>query len=229
MGEGLDNEAELMPYIQAANIACGGHAGDIATINRVIDLAIQHQVEIGLHPSYPDRENFGRKAMNIATKDLSTAWQRQFEDFLNCSQRKNIQVNHIKPHGALYHALSKSPELADLFLQMANAYLPGIKLFAAPNSNFIRQAEQAGFQVIPEGFADRKYLADGHLMSRAKPEAIIHDAETMAEQINNMWTKETIVSNTGESISLKVKTICVHSDHPNAIANLKYFYQQYTA
>lgn len=226
MGEGLGNEPELMPYIHAANIACGGHAGDAEEIERVMLLAAGYEVEIGIHPSYPDRENFGRVSMEIEIEALGDALKKQFDLFFNTAEKRRVVVSHIKPHGALYHDLSNSRDMGLMFLEICQTYLAEGKIFGPPKSKLEDEVGTFGFSYWKEAFADRGYDKSGNLLSRKMEGAILHDAAAMAKQMNGILKDNRVVSSTGEFIEIEADTICVHGDHKNVIDNLRHIYQE---
>jgi len=217
VGEGINNEAELMPYIQSCNIACGGHAGDEKLMSTVVGLAIKNQVKIGAHPSYPDKENFGRKTMILDSNDLKTSIQNQINSLLKVVEHKCSILHHIKPHGALYNDIVKNKELALQFLDAILPYKKNVKLYVPFNSEIEKCALKEGFLIIYEAFADRNYNNDLSLVSRDKKDAIITNSDVIFDHVSEILNTNKVTTITGEKITIKATTFCVHSDTENAV------------
>ena len=160
VGEGLNNERLLMPYITSCNIACGGHAGDIQTMTIAVALSKKYHVKIGAHPSYPDKENFGRESMQISTDALSKSIIDQIQTLEKVVDDAHLKIHHIKPHGALYNDLAKDLSLANTFLDIIQNYSKKYALYSPFESTIAKEAPLRGFNVIYEGFADRNYNDD---------------------------------------------------------------------
>lgn len=217
VGEGFNNEASLLPLISSCNIACGGHAGDEQTMQTVIRLAQQYDVNIGAHPSYPDREYFGRKPMNISNMDLSESIADQINALLKVVHNENAHLHHVKPHGALYNkAMKDQPTAIAIILAMKTIALP-LKLYAPQGSVLAREAERQGIDVIYEAFADRNYNEDLSLVSRNESEALITDSERMFDHVYGMITKRKVRALNGVEVEIKADTFCVHGDQPDAV------------
>lgn len=216
MGEGQDNDELLMPFIHAVNIACGGHFGDLITMRKTVRLAKKHGLKIGVHPSYPDKENFGRKSMKLNEVLFIQTVQNQIESFIRIVEEEDAALNHIKPHGALYNDLVLSDELSRLFLKAINNYKTDVKLFVPYNSSIEKQAIKNGFSVVYEAFADRHYNDDLSLVSRSEPNAIIADLDIIVERVLRMKTRNEVKTNKGQVQKILAETFCVHSDTKNA-------------
>tara|TARA_B100000508_G_C11428362_1_gene262036 strand:- start:26 stop:772 length:747 start_codon:yes stop_codon:yes gene_type:complete len=222
MGEGLNNEASLMPFISACNIACGGHAGDKETMARVVDLALEHQVYIGAHPSFPDREHFGRKTMDLSPKALSENISQQLTSIINVVMEAKGTLHHVKPHGALYNLAAKDETTAHILIEAIQNSTPNAKLFVPYQSVIFEIATSEGIDVMVEAFADRRYHNDLSLVSRSHPKAIILEPEAVFAQLLQMTTQRTVTSLENETKEIVADTYCIHGDHPNATSIMEY-------
>ncbi|AXT19845.1 5-oxoprolinase subunit PxpA [Flavobacteriaceae bacterium AU392] len=216
VGEGVDNEAFLIPNISSCNIACGGHAGDTETMQTVVKLCKEYNVKAGAHPSFPDRENFGRKDMSMPHDDLVKSVKSQIEDLIVVLNENKVPLYHIKPHGALYDMAAKNETIAKAIIEVMQDYKE-IHLYVPYNSVMERLAITAGLSIIYEGFADRNYNEDLRLVSRALPNALIIDEEEMFEHVYRMVTQEKVKTASGVEVKIKAQTFCVHGDNPKAI------------
>lgn len=221
LGEGGLYDHDLMTVVTSCNIACGGHAGDEGTMRAALMLAKTHGVAAGAHPSFPDRENFGRERSSMSGPELEAALISQITHLNTLATELGVTLKHLKPHGALYNMAAKDAGLATSILTVLNEVLPGAKLVGPPNSKMERLAQTHGVTFVAEGFADRTYEADGQLRSRGKPDAIIHDNDAQTKQVLQMATRRSVTTFTGEIIPLPVETICVHGDTPDAFSVAK--------
>lgn len=221
VGEGVGNEAQLLPMISSCNIACGGHAGDETSMRRILRLAKTHGVKAGAHPSYPDHENFGRISMKITEAALKLSIQEQLEGFYRIADEEGVTVHHIKPHGALYNDIARDESLADLFLDAAKEFLPGRILYVPFGSIIAHKAIEAGITIWHEAFADRNYNKDLSLVSRKKVNAMITDPERMKEHVLRIVKEGMVETREGDRLPLKAQTFCVHGDTPNATSLLE--------
>lgn len=217
VGEGVGNEEILMPYIHACNIACGGHAGDAETMNTVVALAKKYQVEIGAHPSYPDRANFGRISMEMDEGEFIQTIQQQISNLEEIVASQDAKITHIKPHGALYNDVAKSTEKALLFLKAISTYKDKYKLYIPYNSAIEKAALQQNFEVYYEAFADRNYMDDLTLVSRKKSNAVLTEIGEIIKHVSILKNEQKVQTISGQKITLKSNTFCVHSDTLNAI------------
>ncbi|WP_420573777.1 5-oxoprolinase subunit PxpB [Kordia sp.] len=217
VGEGVDNEEILMPYISACNIACGGHAGDMETMREVVLLAKKYEVEIGAHPSYPDRENFGRVSVDMASAEFIKTIQNQISNLEEIAALHDAKITHIKPHGALYNDVAKSAEKAQLFLTAISKYKDKYKLYIPYNSVIEKEALQQNFQVIYEAFADRNYNNDLTLVLRKKSNAILTKIGEIIQHVSLLKNEQKVQTISDKKCILKADTFCVHSDTLNAI------------
>lgn len=225
MGEGGVFDAQIMPLISSCNIACGGHAGNLSTIIKTIELAQKYNVRIGAHPSYPDAKNFGRKAFNISNTQLKKTIKEQIERVNQEIKRRGIQLHHIKPHGALYNELKTSTEQSEIIIESIEEINPNLVLFVPPKSAILNMAKNR-LKVQIEGFADRRYNSDLSLTSRSAPNAVLDDKHEVFNQVVNMVVNKTIHSTNGNELHQQFNTICVHSDTPNSLEILEYLNHQ---
>lgn len=216
VGEGLDNEHLLMPYISSCNIACGGHAGDLVTMRKVIVLANEHDVKIGAHPSYPDSENFGRITMQLSPDELSKTVNNQIQALLKIVLDVGSRLHHIKPHGALYNDLAKDISLAKIFLDAIEDYREQYALYVPFGSAIEKEALKRSYKIVYEAFADRNYNDDLSLVSRQNDAALLTNPDHIVKHISLMRGGE-VKAISGKKIPMKADTFCVHSDTNNAI------------
>lgn len=218
LGEGCGNDAALMTVVSSCNIACGGHAGDEASMRAALTLAKANGVAAGAHPSFPDRENFGRTPSPLRGEDLERALGEQVETLRALAAEQGITLTHLKPHGALYNMAARDHGLAESVVRVLKAQLPAAQLVGPAGSELQQAADRAGVPFIAEGFADRAYEADGQLRDRKQPGAVIHDPEHQTQQALEMAFKARVITHGGEPLDLRVETICVHGDTPEAYA-----------
>ncbi|HMS11151.1 MAG TPA: 5-oxoprolinase subunit PxpA, partial [Pyrinomonadaceae bacterium] len=166
MGEGCGNDAALMPYISSANISCGYHAGDAATMRETIELAARHGVAVGAHPSYRDRENFGRTDVELSAAELRTLILEQLEIFAGACREIGVTISHVKPHGALYNRSARDAAVAQAIAEAVLEFDAGLTLYGLAQSHSTEVARSLGLKAADEAFADRAYEPDGSLVSR---------------------------------------------------------------
>ncbi len=218
MGEGMDNDAALMPYISSANIACGYHAGNVDTIKKTIELALVHDVAIGAHPSYNDRENFGRLSQAISLIELAELIGEQLYIFEKITDQMGCKIHHVKLHGALYNDCAKDAMSSKIVAQTIQAIDPSIQLYGLSGSYSMQEAKAIGLQCIQEAFADRTYQANGQLTPRHMDRAIIEAPTEATQQVLSMIFDQNITALDGTTIEVKADTICIHGDHTAALA-----------
>ncbi|WP_431135601.1 5-oxoprolinase subunit PxpA [Psychroserpens mesophilus] len=222
LGEGVGNEALLMPYLSSCNIACGGHAGDNETMKQVALLAKKHKVKIGAHPSFPDREGFGRRNLEISYSLLYKSLEAQITSLIEVLKPIHLKLHHVKPHGALYNLASVDKKTAQIVVSVINSIDKNLTLYAPYQSMISKIAITDGLKVMYEGFADRNYNEDLTLVSRQNKEAIIHKKEQVFEHVFKMISDQKVKTKSGVEEKLKVDTFCVHGDHENVVENLKF-------
>ncbi len=221
LGEGLNNEYEIMPFIQLCNIACGGHAGDSNSMLECIEIAIKNNVEIGAHPSYPDTLNFGRKALDISRSELSYSILEQINSLEIIASSYGKKLNHIKAHGALYNQMINDSDLSKFYLDTIKEYKKTCYLFVPYKSEIERISLKRGFKILYEVFGDRNYNDDLTLVSRDNTDALISDPVRVIEHIKNMIDLYSIKTISGKLKKIQFDTICIHSDTNNSIDILK--------
>lgn len=221
VGEGLENEAQLMPLLSSCNIACGGHAGNERTMASVVKLAKQQQVKIGAHPSFPDRENFGRLAMAISHEDLLSSLKTQVDELIKILKDQDEALHHIKPHGALYNLANTDKAYANVVILLMQHYGKSVKLYAPYGSIIVKMAEEEGIAIVYEIFADRNYNDDLTLVPRAQPNALIDDGVELSAHVLYMLQQHKVKTINGAEKHIKADTVCIHGDHPRAEQHLK--------
>jgi UPF0271 protein len=226
VGEGVGNEADLLPLISSCNIACGGHAGDDGSMAQVVKLAKKYGVHIGAHPSYPDKENFGRFSMDIGPAELTNSIKTQIHALKTILRKENVSLHHIKPHGALYNDLAKNEALADLFLKAIASDKESVVLYAPPGSVIAKKAIKRYFKVKLEAFADRSYNQDLSLVSRKLPNAVLNDPKIVLDHLIKMVHENKVVTIDGRESHIEAQTYCLHGDTPNALQILTYLSEE---
>ena len=221
VGEGIGNEANLMPYISSCNIACGGHAGDQSTMRKVVRLAKEHDVKIGAHPSFPDKENFGRQKMDISCTALFTSLEDQISALINVLRAEHGQLHHVKPHGALYNLAAIDKETAIVVIEVIKRFNLPLKLYVPYNSVIADIAIQENISIIYEAFADRNYNEDLTLVSRQNSNALITDFEELFGHVKRMIFDKKVLSVNGVEVEIKAGTFCIHGDNPKAVELIK--------
>ncbi len=227
LGEEKNVEQQIMPLIQSANIACGAHAGNNSIITECIQLAKQNNVLIGIHPSYPDRENFGRIVMEISTENLLFSIKDQIDNFVAIAESEAVEIHHLKFHGALYNQLAKDQFLANKVAELLNIYPAHWIIYCPAKSKLETAVKSQGRKVWTEAFLDRTYNSDGSLVSRKKAGAVLESKEQVFEQFKNLVKNQTILSISGEELQIKAKTFCIHGDHNNSVEILKFINEQF--
>ena len=227
VGEGVGNEVELFPHISSCNIACGGHAGDPESMKRLILLSKSYRVKVGAHPSYPDRENFGRISVQISSDRLIASIRQQLIVITNIMQEEGVNLHHIKPHGALYNDIAKEAELAETFLEAIKYYKKETVLYVPYNSEIERIAHLRGYIIANEAFGDRNYNEDLSLVSRSKSNALIETPKAVLEHIVTIVRDQRVKTITGKLIDIKADTVCIHGDTPAAVQILEYLSKEF--
>jgi 5-oxoprolinase (ATP-hydrolysing) subunit A len=205
-------EAALYPIVTSVNIACGGHAGDPASIRNALTLAQSNNCAIGAHPSFPDRAGFGRTVLKMPIDQLRDSLHQQVSTLASIVDAMGLRLAHIKPHGALYHAASTDESIARVIFDVAYAIDPTIRIIGAANSHALAWWQQWGASVAAEGFVDRVYEPDGHLRSRTLQGAVITSPELAARQAVSIATKGQAIASDGSVVAVPAETICIHAD-----------------
>jgi len=212
MGEGAGHDAELMPLITSANIACGAHAGNARTMFQTCELAEQHGVSIGAHPSLDDRAHFGRRELPISQAAAAALVTRQLR-----ALSAYAKIRHVKPHGALYNMAARDPALAEAIVLAIRNFDASLVLFGLEQSALTGAGEAIGLTVAHEVFADRTYQGDGSLTPRSQPDALVASPQHAAAQAVRMVRAGRVRATDGTEIEVKADTICLHGDGPNAV------------
>lgn len=216
LGEGAGNDALLMPYLSSCNIACGGHAGDDASMKETIRLALENNVKIGAHPSFLDRENFGRLEMNVPTDELTTIIIEQIVRLKILVEEAGGKLNHVKPHGALYNMAVVNDSTAEAIMDAMEAFDEKLILYVPYQSVIARKATERNIPIKYEAFADRNYNDDLTLVSRKLNNAILEDPNQILEHVARMIKENKVKTITGKMVPIESGTLCVHGDNPHA-------------
>ncbi len=216
LGEGVGDDTAMFGIVTSANVACGGHAGDDESMRACVALAIEHGVSLGAHPSYPDREGFGRRAVEIDASELRDEILRQIEALAAIATRAGTRIRYLKPHGALYNRIAVDPVQADaVALAAKDAALP---LLGLAGSAIHTAADRHGVAFFREAFADRAYLPDRTLAPRSTEGAVITDPLVAAERAVRMAVDGRVETLDGTLVRVEVDSLCVHGDSPGAVA-----------
>jgi UPF0271 protein len=229
LGEGAPDDAALLALVSSANIACGWHAGDARLMQATVAAALARGVAIGAHPSFPDRENFGRSEMQLAPDAVRADLIYQIGALDALVRAQGGCLHHVKPHGALYNQAARDPVLADAIASAVRAVHPSLVVYGLAGGELLRAAERAGLRAIAEVFADRGYRADGSLVPRSEPGAHIDDVDETVARTLRMVREGVVVAVTGETVPLQAQTLCLHGDGPHALAFARAIHTALTA
>jgi UPF0271 protein len=210
-------DTELFPLISSANVACGFHGGDPRTLERTVAACRQHGVGIGAHPGFPDLVGFGRRVIAATPDEVRTDALYQLGALDAFCRAAGVPMQHVKPHGALSNVTMKDEGLAGAIAEAIRAYNPELLLFAMPGSALLAAGEAAGLRIAREAFADRAYNADGSLVNRRLPGAMITEPEEAARRMVRLVTEGVLTTIDGQDLKLQADTICTHSDTPGAV------------
>lgn len=212
------SDKQIIPLISSANVACGFHAGDpvvlLETLERIKESGT---TGLGAHPGYPDRQGFGRRYMDLTNEEVRAFILYQLAAIDGMATTVGLELNHVKPHGALYNQTFKDYELAQTIAAAVKEYNPNLKLMGLANQNLVKAGKEVGLQVVHEVFADRAYEADGTLVSRRKQGAMITDTELAVRRVIRMVTEGKVKSIDGRDINIQADSICVHGDGDKAL------------
>ncbi|MCA1659134.1 MAG: LamB/YcsF family protein [Verrucomicrobiaceae bacterium] len=217
LGEGAGHDNELLGLVSSANIACGLHAGNPNMMREALLAAKERGVAVGAHPSFDDRENFGRREISLPAHEIFTILVYQMGAFHALAHSLGMNPRHVKPHGALYNMAAREEEIADAVVRAVMAVDRKLILFAPMNTELSRAAEGNALQLAREVFADRNYMSDGSLVPRDHPEALLHDPVEAANRVYGMLRENKVRAIDGSSLRVEVDTICVHGDTPGAV------------
>lgn len=217
MGENIGNDADIMPYITSANIACGFHAGDTVTMRETVRLAKRFGVAVGAHPGWRDREGFGRREMSLPVEEVEALVREQVEALAAIARAEGVELRHVKPHGALYNQAAKDRELANAIARAVKTVSGELVLVGLAGSGLVEAGVQVGLRIADEGFPDRNYNPDGTLVPRREPHAIIESPEQVAAHALSL--AQVGIDFGGRRVH--VDTLCLHGDHPRAAENAR--------
>lgn len=212
-----DDEA-MLDLVSSANVACGFHAGDPLTLQRVTAAALERGVRVGAHVAYPDLAGFGRRFLDVSAAELTADVIYQLGALEGMCKVAGGGLSHVKPHGALYNAIVHHEEQANALLDAIAAFDPALPLLALPGSVVLRLAAERGIRGVAEAFADRAYHSNGTLASRRTPGAVLHDADLIAQRMLHLVTEGEILSIEGVRVRIEAASICIHGDTPEALA-----------
>jgi UPF0271 protein len=217
----MGEDEAMMTLVSSVNIACGFHAGDPQVMAQTVHLAALASVAIGAHPGYPDLQGFGRRDMQIAPREVEALIVYQVGALMGFCRAEGVNLVHVKPHGALYNQAMKNKELASAIVNAVACLDKNHKIVGLPGSELLIAAEKVGIPILAEGFPDRGYSADGTLMPRTLPGAIIHEPGQIAEHAVELASRGIGVNLGGQTEFRRVDTLCLHGDHPRALENAK--------
>ncbi len=209
-------DAAIMPYISSCNIACGGHAGTASVMAQSVQWAKQNQLRIGAHPSFPDRENFGRHAMNINEATVKETLKQQITTLKGICFEHGVPLSYVKPHGALYNMAADDLDLSLLLIEVMQSIDDELSLMGLSHSQMQLAAAQIGIPFIAEAFIDRRYTAARRLQNRSEAGAVLHDFEAQSKQALALASGMAISSHSGQKINISCQSLCLHGDTPQA-------------
>jgi len=214
----LGQDNALLPVITSANVACGFHAGDPGVMRATVALARQLGTAVGAHPGFPDLAGFGRRELNATAREVEDLVVYQIGALAGIAAAQGVRLQHVKPHGALYNIAARDTALPDAIARATASVDRSLILFGLPGSQSIDAGRRHGLRTACEAFADRAYRADGTLVPRSEPGAVIDDADTVVSRAVTMARERVVVASDGSRVPLEVDTICVHGDTPGAAA-----------
>ena len=229
LGEGCANDHALLQLVSSANIACGFHAGDAQTMRQSVLWAMEYGVAIGAHPSFPDRENFGRTAMQLPPETVYAQVVYQLGALAAIVKAEGGVMQHVKPHGMLYNQAAVDPLLADAIAKAVKAVDSSLRLVGLAGSELIRAGERAGLVTRLEVFADRRYQGDGTLVPRSQPDALIESDKLALSQTLAMVQRQQVQARDSSWVAVQADTVCVHGDGTHALdfaRRLRHSFQQ---
>jgi UPF0271 protein len=217
LGEGFENDASIMAFISSVNIACGFHAGDRETMLRTIALAMKYDVKIGVHPSFYDKEHFGRVEMILPPGKVYDIVSEQIQTLADLTKNVGMNLNHVKPHGALYNMASRDKTLAKEIAKAVKDFDPRLILFGLSGSELINAAREINLKSCNEVFGDRAYSDDGSIVPRTAKNAVLEDTGNVMRQALQMVGSGSVRTITGRDIPLTAETLCIHGDGKQAL------------
>ncbi|TWE01115.1 UPF0271 protein [Neobacillus bataviensis] len=213
----MGTDEEILDYVTSANIACGFHAGDPATMRKMVTLALEKGIAIGAHPGLPDLVGFGRRNMDISPQEAFDMIVYQIGALYGFVKAEGGKMQHVKPHGALYNMAAKSRELSDAIAQAVYKVDSDLILFGLSGSELVKAGQAIGLRTASEVFADRTYQQDGSLTPRRQPDAMITDDKLAIDQVIRMVKEGKVLSQQGVEVKIQAETVCIHGDGPHAL------------
>jgi UPF0271 protein len=214
----IGHDAALIPVLTSANVACGFHAGDPGIMRATVALAREHGVAVGAHPGFPDLAGFGRRELKATAREVEDFVAYQIGALAGIAAAQSVRLTHVKPHGALYNMAARDDALADAIARATASVDRSLALFGLPGSKSLDAAHRHGLRGVPEAFADRAYRADGSLLPRSEPGAVIHDEDAVVKRVVSIASARQVIAADGTRVPLDVATICLHGDTPGAAA-----------
>ena len=216
LGEGCGNDAAILPHVTSASFACGGHAGDDSTMRQTLRLCRQHHVAAGAHPSFEDREHFGRRVLDVAPARVARMVREQIQRLLAIAREEGVPLAHVKPHGALYNVAADDRAVADAIAAAVAEVDPTLALYALSGSELARAGAEHGLRVAHEVFAERGYDARGRLRPRGTPGAVIESLDESIAQVRRLALHGQVVADDNRIVDLRADTLCLHGDRSDA-------------
>lgn len=213
----IGQDEEMMKYVSSVNIACGFHAGDPLVMAQTVEQALKHDLNIGAHPGLPDLQGFGRRSIHITPREAYALVQYQVGALQAMVTAQKGKLTHVKPHGALYNMAAKDRDLALAIAKSVCDIDESLVLFGLSGSELTKAGTETGLKVAHEVFADRTYQSDGSLTPRSLPDAVLHDADRVEEQVLRMVERQEVMTVTGDVISIQADTICLHGDNVEGV------------
>lgn len=217
----LGYDSEAMPYVTSINVACGFHASDPSNMHKTVKLAKKYGVAVGAHPSYPDLVGFGRRVLAASPEEIKADVIYQIGALYGFCKAEGVEMQHVKPHGALYNVAEKDIVVATAIAEAIKAVDDSLYMLCLANSAMVEAAKNVGVKYVEEAFADRAYTNGGSLVSRKQAGSVIHDVNLVAERVLMMVTSKKIISIDGAEVPIDAQTICVHGDTPGAVDMIK--------
>lgn len=217
----LGGDADVLSHVTSANIACGFHAGDPATMRKTVDLALERAVAIGAHPGLPDLAGFGRRVIEVTPDEAYEMVVYQVGALAAFAAARGARLSHVKPHGALYNMAATRAPLADAIARAVRDVDRALMLFGLAGSRLIAAARSARILAVEEVFADRRYAANGTLVSRSEPGAVIDDTDLAVRQAVRMVREGKVTAIDGSEVRVHADTICIHGDTPGAVEHAR--------
>ncbi len=210
-------DEKLLEFVTSANIACGAHAGDPTVMDRTVRLAKEHHVGVGAHPGFPDIAGFGRRMIDFSPDEIYRMVVHQIGGLLAFCTVHGVQMQHVKPHGAMYNMATQNRDAADAVARAVYDVDSGLILFGLAGSELLAAGREVGLRIASEVFADRTYQADGSLTPRGRADAMISDVDAAVQQVERMVNEGVVRAVTGEMMDIEADTICVHGDGAHAV------------